>query len=113
MNISSIRFTIGIGKTKDGNPIGVFRRQNALQKIRESCAKNFGGWTETSASGGWWDAERKVLVIEQSVVIEVAVLDSADQDQPEAIKEIVDLAKSDLDQECVLVQVIHGTSELA
>ena len=126
MNISSIKFTIGVGKTKDGSnlagpdnthPEKVSAADSAIEAVCLAVAYRFGGYTKTQAFGGWYDAKRYELVEEPAVVIEAAVLNRESFDVPspalvEKICEITSLAKDLLNQECVLVQYIAGNSVL-
>lgn len=110
--ISNVTITFGNQKTKEGNPI--IAGELAIRTILLKVASIFGGYTLTRGHGGWYDSERKVLVEETCVIINIAIV--GDQPRQRAVEpkiyEIVALIKKLLDQDCVLVQLSHGTSEL-
>lgn len=110
--ISNIRFTIGTGKTKTGKPISTIQSGPAIKDILMEIATKFGGYTIQTANGGWYDSVRKTLVEESVVVINVAVIEIDQHDIHNVIKSIVAIANERLDQQCVLVQLSYGTSEL-
>jgi hypothetical protein len=124
---SNIRFIIGTGQTKDGVEINAGFRSILVREIRTHIAKLFGGYTETSGHGGWYDADRGVLVEESNVIFDVAII------PPPAFREfvtapqyrgtyyleniakaqdVVDHTKRILDQACVLVQFSYGQSAI-
>lgn len=124
---SNIRFVIGIGQTKDGAQINAGFRSIIIPAIRKELAKLFGGYTETTGFGGWYDASREVLVEESNAIFDVAI--APDRAYREFVtapdyrgvyyteiidkaQTIVDLAKSLLQQDCVLVQFTQGHSAI-
>jgi len=115
---SNIRFVIGTGKTKHGGDIHFSDLHDSLQEIRAQLAKLFGGYTETTGRGGWYDEARGVLVEETNVIFDVAIpteiaFYSARYDQEIAkAQDVVDLAKRILQQECALVQFSYGQSAI-
>lgn len=125
MKLSSVKFTIGVGKTKNGDnmagPDGSHPQKDsiadlAIKAVCLQCAKYFGGYTKTLAYGGWVDKSGD-LIEEPAVVIEAALVGglrySLQEDWRRAVREIVEDSKRILDQECILVQYIAGNSELA
>jgi len=124
---SNIRFVIGTGQTKDGTEINAGFRNILIPEIRQQLAKLFGGYTETTGHGGWYDEARGVLVEETNVIFDVAVLPEPNfrefvthpryrgtyySERIDKAQEIVDLAKRILQQECVLVQFSYGQSAI-
>lgn len=110
-NITSVRFTFGTGKTKNGDAIHPATRDAVLDQVRRHCARAFGGWTETIGRGGWYDDKRQELVVESCAIFDCALvgglLPASD------IQTIVDTVKEHLQQDCVLVQKFTGESHLA
>ncbi len=114
---SNIRFVIGTGQTKDSITILAGFKSMALTNIRRELAKLFGGYTETSGRGGWYDESRGVLVEESNVIFDVAIIQAPAQvgytvDHVASAQEVVNLAKRLLQQECVLVQFSYGQSTI-
>lgn len=124
---SNIRFVIGIGQTKDGAEINAGFRSIIIPAIRKEIAKLFGGYTETTGFGGWYDEARGVLVEESNVIFDVAILPAPAfseyvtapayrgiyyAERIEHAQTIVDLAKSLLQQDCILVQFTQGHSAI-
>ena len=108
----NIRITIGTGKTKDGNVIHPRTRDLVLDQIRRHAALAFGGWTESAARGGWVDDQGNV-VTESVVVFDIAVTAPFRGLHQDHINTIVQLAKDELHQACVLVQFLHGESTIS
>lgn len=125
-NIASVRLTFGIDHDQDGNPLPEGVAFDFMVAARKLLAETYGGYTETSGSGGWFDPERKVLVEENVVIYEVVqttqitqVNDNQDPfDRPTkvadftAIPAIVERLGRLLNQSCVLVQYLTGESRL-
>lgn len=115
MKISSVKFTIGVGKDKNGEGIAGIAA-SAIAMICLAVADAFGGYTKTKGFGGWVDSNKN-LVEEPVVIIEAAVTNGLRYETTGDIRQeaqrIVDLAKDLLKQECILVQYIAGNSELA
>jgi hypothetical protein len=113
---NNIRFVIGTQKTKDGNWIDEGISAIAIHTIRKELAKLFGGYTQTTGSGGWYDESRGVLVEESNVIFDVAIILSPGFNfydaQIDKAQNIVDLAKDLLQQDCVLVQFTQGHSAI-
>ena len=115
MKLSSVKFTIGVGKDKDGSSITEIAAP-AIAMVCIAIADAFGGYTKTKGFGGWVDSNKK-LVEEPVVIIEAAVTNGLRYETTGDIRQeaqrIVDLAKDLLKQECILVQYIAGNSGLA
>lgn len=124
---SNIRFVIGTGQTKAGTEINAGFRSIIIPAIRKELAKLFGGYTETTGFGGWYDASREVLVEESNVIFDVAILPAPTfrefvthpryrgtyySERIDKAQSIVNLAKSLLQQDCVLVQFTQGHSAI-
>lgn len=113
---SNIRFVIGTGQTKDGTEINAGFRNIIIPEIRKELAKLFGGYTETTGFGGWYDEARGVLVEEPNVIFDVAIILRPGygfyEKHTENAQAIVDLAKRILQQDCVLVQFTQGSSAI-
>lgn len=118
--IASVKFSIGIGKTKDGETITDLDKPEegswlnaVIESILTCVAQAFGGFTVHYAKGGWYDEKRKVLVRESCVVIEAAntsLLSRADiAARADAIAKTANEA---LNQECTLVTFYEGRNEL-
>jgi hypothetical protein len=116
ITFSNIRFVIGLGQTKDGVEINAGFRSIIVPAIRKELAKLFGGYTETTGFGGWYDVDRGVLVEEANVIFDVAIILRPGFNfydaQIDKAQTIVDLAKALLQQECVLVQFTQGHSAI-
>lgn len=116
ITFSNIRFVIGVGQTKDGVEINEGFRITIISVIRKELAKLFGGYTETTGFGGWYDESRDILVEEPNVIFDVAIIVRPGygfyDEQIEKAQTIVDLAKALLQQDCVLVQFTQGHSAI-
>ena len=110
--ISNIRITFGTGKTKDGKVISNRTVSTAYKAIYTEIASKFGGYTITNGIGGWYDAKRKVLVEETCQSADIAVINISQVGIQDTINDICSLIKSTLNQDCVLVQLSYGTSEI-
>lgn len=51
--MNRVTITAGIGEDRHGKPIPAAVREAALKAIREHVAREAGGYTETTAQGGW------------------------------------------------------------
>lgn len=94
-----ITFTIGIGKDKDGREISPAERVLFTKRACAMVAREFGGYTATTAVGGWV-APNGELIEEESLVI------SAVTETPgnyEAAKELAKVFKGLFNQACVMV----------
>lgn len=113
---TNIRFVIGTGFDKDGTRLCLQVQSLALKEIRAQLAKLFGGYTETTGFGGWYDTSRKVLVEESNVIFDVAIILRPGFNfydaQIDKAQTIVVLAKALLQQDCVLVQFTQGHSAI-
>lgn len=109
--ISSIKFTFGIEKDKDGKVITAPTPEKSIQVIRREVAKIFGGYTETAGHGGWVNTGTDELVEEASITLEVAIT-SPIANIEHKVTDIINIIKLLLNQECVLVQHIYGTSAI-
>lgn len=56
-----LTFTAGIGKTHDGRSIDEVTARRRVGLIRRGLAEGFGGYTETSARGGWIDSAGQLV----------------------------------------------------
>lgn len=110
--ISNICFTFGNQKTKEGKSISAETSSDAIQAILTEVASKFGGYTITRGHGGWYDTKREVLVVETAVIVNIAVIGIDQHGIHDTINGIASVIKSALDQDCVLVQLSYGTSEL-
>lgn len=109
--ISSIKFTFGIEKDRNGNPITAPTPEKSLNVIRREVAKAFGGYTETASHGGWVNPSTNELVEEAGVILEAAI--TFDDPLVETkTADIINVIKLLLNQECVLVQHVYGTSAI-
>lgn len=52
---------VGIERDGDGKQIDPAVRSNALKELRESAAREFGGYTLSNAAGGWMNPEGKLI----------------------------------------------------
>lgn len=113
---SNIRFVIGTGKTKDGRDIHPSVLEESLLAIRKQLAQIFGGYTETRGCGGWYDADRGVLVEETNVIFDVAITADIEvgffvyERAVAGAQDVVDHASRILEQACILVQFGYGQS---
>lgn len=72
MNNYRLNFYIGTGEDRDGVTIPEETKLQAMVNIRAIVASEFGGYTETQATGGWLN-EAGRLIVEPAVMLSAVI----------------------------------------
>ena len=96
--------TAGTDQDKDGKLIRGVVANTALHFIRNEAAKQFGGYTETKANGGWINPEG-LLVEECSTVFTICA------DDGQAVREFASYVRETLNQHSVVFTDAENNAE--